>query len=194
MAMPESGAISFANLQSTFTTSGAVSISSYNRGGGIIANHGVNINVPATDNNLSMSDFYGAAKNFKVTITSSANTPSGTQTDTGYRRGTAIDLGSVSGNLQIGFSKSNNAANGILTGFWERATYRPKEGITNYDLYFTVSSAANCATQTSWYSVTCGGQETLRTAFTSVGNNSWSIINDASSFTVNGDFVFKIDA
>lgn len=194
MAMPASGTIAFSDFQTTFSTSGAVSISSYNRGGGIVANHGVNINVPTTDNNLSMSDFYGAAKNFKVTITSSANTPSGTQTDTGYRRGTAIDLGSVSGNLQIGFSKSNNAANGILTEFWQRATFRPKEGDTLYDLYFKVSSAANCATQTSWYSVTCGSQETLRTNFTNVGNNSWTIINDTAPFTVNGDFVFKIDA
>lgn len=194
MALQSSGAISLNDIQTTFGGTDPISLSEYNRGGGLVANHGINLNIPTTDLNLQVSDFYGAGKNYKTTITSGTAFPSDTITDTGFRSyavGSNGAIGSVTGNLQIGFSTSNNAANGTFTGYFQRATYRPKENDTLYDLTFTVSSAANCATQTSWYSVGCGAQEILRATFTTVTNNSWKIINETFPFTVNGDFVFK---
>ena len=194
MTLQSSGAISLDDIQTTFGGTSPISLSEYNRGGGLVASHGINMNIPATDSNLQLSDFYSAGKNFKTTVTSGTAVPSSTDTDTGFRSyavGSNGAIGSVTGNLQIGFSTSNNSANGILTGYWQRATYRPKEGLYNYDLTFTVSSAANCATDTSWYSVGCGAQEILRATFTTIENNSWKIVNDSAPFTVSGDFVFK---
>lgn len=59
MAMPSSGTITFAQLQTEFGGSNPISLSEYYRGGGLVPDIAANAAVP-TSGAISLSNFYGA--------------------------------------------------------------------------------------------------------------------------------------
>jgi hypothetical protein len=71
MALPVSGTISLSQIQTEFTGSNPISISEYYRGGGLVTSN--NTSVP-TSGAISLSNFYGAVRQFAFTIASSATT------------------------------------------------------------------------------------------------------------------------
>lgn len=71
MALPSSGAISLANIQTEFGGSNPISLSEYYRGGAYVTDN--NTGVP-TSGAIQLDDFYGAVKQFQFTISTSYTT------------------------------------------------------------------------------------------------------------------------
>ena len=71
MALPGSGTISLSQIQTEFTGSNPISISEYYRGGGLVTSN--NTSVP-TSGAISLSNFYGAVRQFAFTIATSYTT------------------------------------------------------------------------------------------------------------------------
>lgn len=71
MALPSSGAISLANIQTEFGGSNPISLSEYYRGGAYVTDN--NTGVP-TSGVIQLDDFYGAVKQFQFTISTSYTT------------------------------------------------------------------------------------------------------------------------
>jgi len=68
MAMPSSGTITFAQLQTEFGGSNPISLSEYYRGGGLVPNITANNAVP-TSGAIDLQDFYGAInRSFSLAI------------------------------------------------------------------------------------------------------------------------------
>lgn len=65
MALPASGTITLADIQTEFGGSNPISLSEYYRGGAYVTSN--NTNVP-TSGTISLSNFYGAVKQFAFTI------------------------------------------------------------------------------------------------------------------------------
>ena len=70
MALPSSGKITLANLQSEFGGSNPISMSEYYRNGGLVPSN--NTNVP-TSGTIALSNFYGAVNEIVVTIGNGTN-------------------------------------------------------------------------------------------------------------------------
>lgn len=68
MALPPSGTITLTQIQAEFGGSNPISLSEYYRGGGLVTSN--NTNVP-TSGTISLSNFYGAVKQFAFTISTS---------------------------------------------------------------------------------------------------------------------------
>jgi len=67
MALPASGTITLADIQTEFGGSNPISLSEYYRGGAYVTSN--NTNVP-TSGTISLSNFYGAVRQFAFTISS----------------------------------------------------------------------------------------------------------------------------
>lgn len=72
MALPPSGTITLANIQTEFGGSNPIGLSEYYRGGAYVTSN--NTNVP-TSGVISLSNFYGAVKQFSYTNTTQYSTP-----------------------------------------------------------------------------------------------------------------------
>lgn len=72
MALPSSGSISLANIQTEFGGSNPISLSEYYRGGAYVTAN--NTGVPASGV-IQLDDFYGAVRQFSFTITTNYSTP-----------------------------------------------------------------------------------------------------------------------
>jgi len=71
MALPSSGSLTLAQIQTEFGGANPISLSEYYRNGGLVT--GNNTNVP-TSGIISLSNFYGAVKLFQFTISTSYTT------------------------------------------------------------------------------------------------------------------------
>ena len=122
MTIVSSGPISINSLVGEYGGSAPHSLSEYYRGGGLVANHSNNANVP-TSGTISLSNFYGANNTAPVTID---NQVSGTF-----------------GTAQPGFSKYNDVYRGIITnnqpiaasgGSWSDNTFTNPSGTQTFTL------------------------------------------------------------
>ena len=77
MALPSSGTLSLAQIQTEFGGSNPISLSEYYRGGPYVTTN--NTGVP-TSGSISISNFYGAVKQFAFTISSNLSTPQNLRT------------------------------------------------------------------------------------------------------------------
>jgi hypothetical protein len=82
-------------------------LSVYTRGDGLIANHSANANIPTSANDLRISQFSGAEKNFTATVTtddiSGTQNPPSSYATRGYKSGL---YGSINRD-QVGLSRNN---------------------------------------------------------------------------------------
>lgn len=69
MPLPTSGALSYSQIRTEFSQTGAVSISAYRRGAGIVPNHTANASIPTSNSNIAVGNFYGAELPFTCDIT-----------------------------------------------------------------------------------------------------------------------------
>lgn len=77
MALPSSGTITLAQIQTEFGGSNPISLSEYYRGGAYVTSN--NTGVP-TSGVITLSNFYGAVKQFSVTNTTQYSTPQNLRT------------------------------------------------------------------------------------------------------------------
>ncbi len=77
MALPLSGTLSLADIQTEFGGSNPISLSEYYRGGPYVTAN--NTGVP-TSGSISISNFYGAVRQFAFTISSNLSTPQNLRT------------------------------------------------------------------------------------------------------------------
>jgi hypothetical protein len=103
MPLATSGSLSWSNLQTEFGGSGSTPLGAFRRGGGLVANHAANTNIPTSNTNIIMpNNFWGAEKNFSTTCTIAGSGNSGFGTET-------VVAGSFS-QTQVGKSFSSTAS------------------------------------------------------------------------------------
>lgn len=109
MALPSSGAISLANIQTEFGGSNPISLSEYYRGGAYVTAN--NTGVP-TSGAIQLDDFYGAVKQFSFTISSNYSTPQNLRSLAIAAGWNGVDYLVVTNNAII---SSNTASSAALT-------------------------------------------------------------------------------
>ena len=91
MALPSSGVLTLADIQTEFGGTNPISLSEYYRGGGLVPDSALNAAIP-TSGAISVGDFYGATNvitlNFATTFTGTIN--SGTSITIGTARSTRM--------------------------------------------------------------------------------------------------------
>lgn len=120
MALQSSGAISLSDIQTEFGGSNPISLSEYYRGGSYVTDN--NTSVP-TSGTITMSNFYGAVKQFSHTITSSVQQAnlSTILTAAGWNGSDPVDLTINSGvylwsdSTSVGGLTISSALSGLLT-------------------------------------------------------------------------------
>lgn len=196
MTLQISGAISLNDIRTEFWGSGntsPVGMASFNRGGGFVASHWSNANIPTSDSNLEFLDFYGAAKNFKTVITPGSGTivaPVGIAGGpaNGYVSSaiSSTSFGSIS-QSQIGKSRSGTASVTLLMAC-QQAVTPPKEGTPTY--YTLIGVSGDQTSWTTWdYFQDQGSKQFPRSSVTATYNstNNWTRFywTDTSNMTAN---------
>ena len=92
MALPGSGVLTLADIQTEFGGTNPISLSEYYRGGGLVPDSSLNTSVP-TSGVISVSDFYGASARLSLNY---ASTFSGTVVN-----GTSITIGTARGTRMV---------------------------------------------------------------------------------------------
>lgn len=92
MALPGSGVLTLADIQTEFGGTNPISLSEYYRGGGLVPDSALNTSVP-TSGVISVSDFYGASARLSLNY---ASTFSGTVVN-----GTSITIGTARGTRMV---------------------------------------------------------------------------------------------
>ena len=131
MTLPSSGAISINSLVGEYGGSAPHSLSEYYKGGGLVANHANNPNVP-TSGTISLSNFYGASNTPPYDNTYSINGASGTR---GVILGSGTNYGwaaSASGGYGGTTYGSSGSANDTSAQFGSNSTKRMLTGAVGY--------------------------------------------------------------
>ena len=156
MTLPASGTISINSLVGEYGSTGSArQLSHYYKGGGLVANHSNNANVP-TSGTISLSDFHGQSNTSPLPTSYSYTLVQGdvSMTDSGFIAANSVShggtaFGSLSNNPQS--TAFSNGFNPTITAWFSQLT-SGKGGVNN-NLIFEVSGVyAN----SGWTSITMG--------------------------------------
>ena len=109
MALPSSGVLTLADIQTEFGGTNPISLSEYYRGGGLVPDSGLNAAIP-TSGAISVSDFYGAANIVPLDLTvqgAQVNRPPGTYT--------GVSIGTANASRMVVLQGSTNGAASTYT-------------------------------------------------------------------------------
>jgi len=110
MALPGSGVLTLADIQTEFGGTNPISLSEYYRGGGLVPDSSLNTSVP-TSGVISVSDFYGAANVIPINY---AQTYAGT-----INNGTSITIGTARATRWVfiqGLNTASRPTSGTIGG------------------------------------------------------------------------------
>ena len=182
MTLPASGAISINSLVGEYGGSAPHSLSEYYKGGGLVANHSNNANVP-TSGTISLSNFHGQSNTNPVDNTYVINGVSGTR---GAMFGSAVNYGwgstsSGYGGIAYGANGSgvdtsaafgSNSTKRMLTGA-VAASVTDAKGNTDYHIELFFGTTDNTLTSgTTGFPATAAG---IQTMFSELAGNALKV-------------------
>ena len=202
MTLPSSGAISINSLVGEYGGSAPHSMSEYYRGGGLVANHSNNGNVP-TSGTISLSNFYGQNNTAPVdntyTINGGGPATRGVILGSGSNFGWCASApggyaGSAYGNTGSGTDTSaqlaNNTTKRMLTGA-VGYTATDSKGTTTYgiELFFGTDQNTNLTSGTTGYpqgSISTTQNELAGNKLKVGGTQFVAFPSSVNSFSTNG--------